>query len=149
MLSGIQLCFFLNFKDSYLKTYEGNWKDDSRVFVDITGSDPKHLVDVLRSHHRLKWGRRVKSDQIKSYQDIFHNACHDLDYHNMIISSQSVLVFQTGVTRKLHRLIPTLNCTKLSQYYANCGQSCNQCKRCHLLCKLTNTTRCSVQIVPN
>ena len=37
----------------YLKTYEGNWKDDSRIFVDITRGDPKHLVDVLRRHHRL------------------------------------------------------------------------------------------------
>ena len=34
--------------------YEGNWKDDSRVFVDITCSDPKHLVDVLGRHHRLR-----------------------------------------------------------------------------------------------
>ena len=31
-----------------------NWKDDSRVFVDITCSDPKHLVDVLGRHHRLR-----------------------------------------------------------------------------------------------
>ena len=41
----------------YLKTYEGNWKDDSRVFVDITRGDPKHLVDVLRRHHRLHKGQ--------------------------------------------------------------------------------------------
>ena len=50
--------------NSYLKTNEGNWKDDSRVFVDITGSDPEHLVDVLRRHHRLQKVSKLDSSNL-------------------------------------------------------------------------------------
>ena len=58
--------------NSYLKTNEGNWKDDSRVFVDITGSDPEHLVDVLRRHHRLQKGLKLAFSYLSKCSLYYH-----------------------------------------------------------------------------